>query len=109
MVGGKAVNRFDFHQPSTLAKAIELLENNGEKACIIAGGTALLIDMQHGEKAPSHLIGLERVPGLKTIHENGGLHIGALVTLTDLAGFAGKRPDLYTLTESIWLFGGKQI
>lgn len=100
---------FDYHQPATLEEAIALLVRYGKQARILAGGTALLVDMQHGECEPAHLIGLENVPGLNSISENGELRIGALATLTELAEFVDARLDLRAFVESIWLFGGKQI
>jgi len=103
------MNTFDYHQPSTIEEAIALLERYGDAAQIVAGGTALFVDMQHGECTPAHLIGLENVADLATIAENGDLHIGAFATLTDISEFAGERPDLRALVDSIWLFGGKQI
>ncbi len=100
---------FDYLQPATLGEAIKLLALHGERARILAGGTALLLDMQHGEIAPTHLISLDRVPGLKTVHENGGWRIGALNTISDLADFAINHPPLTALVDSAWLFGGRQV
>jgi carbon-monoxide dehydrogenase medium subunit len=100
---------FEYLRPSTLDEAIELLARHGEQARILAGGTALLLDMEHGEIALTHLISLDRVPGLKTIHENGGWRIGALNTITDVAAFAITHPPLRALVDSAWLFGGRQV
>jgi carbon-monoxide dehydrogenase medium subunit len=100
---------FDYLQPSTLSEAVALLAHHGEQARIIAGGTALLLDMQHGEIAPTHLISLDHVPGLRTIHENGGWRIGALATISDVADFAVRHPSLRALVDSAWLFGGRQV
>ena len=103
------MNRFDFQQPATLDEAIELLVHHGEQARIIAGGTALLLDMQHGEIAPTHLISLDHLPGLRAVHENDGWRIGALATISDLAAFAARHPPLRALVDSAWLFGGLQV
>ncbi len=103
------MNSFDYHQPSTLDEAIELLVRYGDTARILAGGTALYVDMERGQDQPAHVIGLEKVPDLGTIYENGGLHIGAYASLTDIKHFAGTRPDLQAMVDSILLFGGRQI
>jgi carbon-monoxide dehydrogenase medium subunit len=100
---------FDYLRPSTLDEAVDLLALHGEQARILAGGTALLLDMQHGEIAPTHLISLDHVPGLKTVQENGGWRIGALYTISDVAAFAVKHPPLRALVDSAWLFGGLQV
>lgn len=103
------MNKFNYHQPSTLENAIALLVQHGDQARITAGGTALFVDMQHDEVRPRHVIGIEKLAALTKIYENGALHIGAGATLTDIAQFASGRADLQALVESIWLFGGKQI
>lgn len=103
------MNRFDYHQPSTVDGAIELLAHYGEQARILAGGTALLLDMQRGECAPTHLICLDNVPGLNTIHKNEGWRIGALTTISDLAGRIANHPSLRALVDSAWVFGGRQV
>lgn len=100
---------FDYLQPSTLDEAIELLALHGEQARILAGGTALLLDIQRGECSPTYLISLDSVPGLNIVHNNGGWRIGALTTISDLAAFATKHPALRALVDSAWLFGGRQV
>jgi CO/xanthine dehydrogenase FAD-binding subunit len=100
---------FDYHQPSTLEEAIQLLVHYGEQARILAGGTALLLDMQHGEIAPTQLISLDRIPSLSTFHESDGWRIGALTTISDLVAFAENYPPLRALVDSGWLFGGRQV
>jgi carbon-monoxide dehydrogenase medium subunit len=100
---------FDYLQPSTLDKAVELLARHGEQARILAGGTALLLDIQHGEIAPTYLISLDQVPGLQSIRENAGWRIGTLATISHVAAFAVKHPQLRALVDSAWLFGGQQV
>ncbi len=100
---------FDYHQPTTLDEAVSLLVRYGQQARIHAGGSALLVEIQRGERQPAHLIGLEGVSGLNAISENGSITIGALVTLTDLAQFIGDRLDLRALHEAVQWLGGKQV
>jgi carbon-monoxide dehydrogenase medium subunit len=103
------MSRFDYHQPSTLSEVLELLERYGQDARIVAGGTALFVDMEYGRLAPEHLIALDHVPELNTISENDDVRIGAMATLTEIANFAGERDDLRGLVDAIWLIGAKQI
>ena len=76
---------FEYHSPVSLDETFELLDRYGEDARVMAGGTALVIQMKHRFAQPAHVIGLRKVPGLDSIsHErNGGagvVRVGALCT-----------------------------
>ena len=76
---------FEYHSPTSLDETFELLDRYGEDARVMAGGTALVIQMKHRFAQPAHVIGLRRVPGLDSItHEgNGGpgvVRVGPLCT-----------------------------
>ncbi len=101
--------RFEYHQPTSLADAIALLKEYGDQAALLAGGTALLIDMKRGERQPGQLISLWGVPGLAGARANGDFRIGALTTISDLADAAASHPPLRALVDSAWLFGGLQV
>lgn len=101
--------RFEYHQPHSLDETIALLTQYGNEAALLAGGTALLIDMRHGERSPGHVISLWEVPGLAGFRVNRGFHVGALTTISDLAGAAAGHPPLRALVDSAWLFGGWQV
>ncbi len=103
------MNRFDFHEPRSLKGVIETLERYGHEAALLAGGTALLIDMRHGELSPQHLVSLWGVPGLAAIHRNGGLRIGALATITEVADSALAFPAYQGLREAALMLGGLQV
>ncbi len=81
------MSHFDYHQPVTLPEAITLLDEHGREAALLAGGTALLIDIRHGELAPRHVVSLWGIPGLEDIQVDGypGYRFGSLVTITNLA------------------------
>jgi aerobic carbon-monoxide dehydrogenase medium subunit len=72
---------FDFHTPATFDEALELLEEHGEEARPIAGGTALVILMRQRLVRPRVLVSLARVDELRGIErENGTVRIGAMAT-----------------------------
>jgi aerobic carbon-monoxide dehydrogenase medium subunit len=75
---------FELHHPASLEEAFNLLETYGEDARVMAGGTALVIQMKQRLAQPEHVISLRRVPGLDYLRQaaNGatGLEIGALCT-----------------------------
>jgi carbon-monoxide dehydrogenase medium subunit len=108
--------RFDYHEPRSLDEAIALLNQHGAEAALLAGGTALLIDMKHGERRPGHVISLWRVPGLEGVQAshplnspNPLLRIGALTIISDLADAVTDHPAWNGLLEAAWMLGGRQV
>ena len=76
---------FEFHSPTTLDEALELLDKHGDDARVMAGGTALVMMMKQRLAQPGHVIGLRKVSGLAGISaasngDAGGVRIGALCT-----------------------------
>jgi carbon-monoxide dehydrogenase medium subunit len=71
--------RFDYQEPASLDETFELLEQNGESARVIAGGTSLIIWMRQRLLMPKLVISLARIPNFDTItfDERDGLRIGA--------------------------------
>jgi carbon-monoxide dehydrogenase medium subunit len=71
--------RFDYLEPATLAEAFLLLEQHGDNARVIAGGTSLIIWMRQRLLMPKVVIGLGRIPDLDSItfDRQEGLRIGA--------------------------------
>ena len=72
-------------QPETIEEALQLLEERGDEAKVIAGGTAVVLMMKGGLIAPSALISLGRIQGMNFVREEAGvgLRIGALATLRE--------------------------
>jgi carbon-monoxide dehydrogenase medium subunit len=70
---------FIYHAPTTIEEAISILEEYGEDARPIAGGTAMVNLMKQNMVLADHLVGLGKLPGLRGVSQtNGSLHIGAL-------------------------------
>lgn len=71
--------RFDYLEPATLSEAFSLLEQHGDNARVIAGGTSLIIWMRQRLLMPQVVIGLGRIPEFDTItfDRQQGLRIGA--------------------------------
>ncbi len=70
---------FEYHSPTTLTEALDLLERHGDDAKLLAGGQSLIPAMRFRLAAPETLIDLGRLPDLDYIREEGGeLRIGAL-------------------------------
>lgn len=71
--------RFDYQEPTTLKKALALLEKHGDDARAMAGGTSLLIMMRQRLLLPKMVVSLARIPKFEAISFTGktGLRIGA--------------------------------
>src|ERR1051325_3009526 len=76
---------FDLFQPRSAAEAIDLLEQHGDDAQIVAGGAMLLILMQQGLMSPGVLVSVSDIPELSRCEDdNGGVRIGAATTLRQI-------------------------
>ncbi|VBB47756.1 FAD binding domain in molybdopterin dehydrogenase [uncultured Desulfatiglans sp.] len=84
--------KFEYHAPETLDAALQLLAEKGAGAHLLAGGTDLLVKMNHGMLKPKTVIALKGIPGLSAIKVDPqkGLTIGATVLLAEVAA----HPDI---------------
>lgn len=70
---------FDYHAPSTLDEALQLLARHGDAAKLLAGGHSLIPAMRFRLAQPEVLIDLNKLDTLRYVHEEGGaLAIGAM-------------------------------
>jgi carbon-monoxide dehydrogenase medium subunit len=71
---------FDYVAPESVDEALAALRDGGEDAKLLAGGHSLIPLMKLRLAAPSLLVDLRRLPGLRAIErENGAWRLGALV------------------------------
>lgn len=90
---------FEYLQPQTVADAVRLLSQEGTLA--IAGGQDLLGAMKDGLFEPERLVNLKTLSGLHEIRETpGGLQIGALVTLAEIAEHPVVQRDYTALAQA---------
>ena len=72
---------FEYHAPPSLDQVFDLLDKYGDDSRVMAGGTALVIQMKQRLSQPGHVIGMRRVGSLNAIESTPeGLRIGALCT-----------------------------
>jgi carbon-monoxide dehydrogenase medium subunit len=70
---------FFFHAPGSLKESLSLLDEHGDDARLMSGGTAMMLIMKQSLLEANHVVSLHRVPGLDYINrDNGMLRIGAL-------------------------------
>lgn len=88
--------RFSYVHPKSLSEAVEHLSAEG--AVVHAGGTDLLGCLRDGVFSAKKVVSLSGIGELRGIREtgNGGLRIGALATLSEVAAHSAIR-DRYPL------------
>jgi carbon-monoxide dehydrogenase medium subunit len=91
---------FYFHAPSTIDETFALLEEHGEDARVMAGGTALVVMLKQSLLGADHIVSLHRLPGMEAIHlADDGLHIGALTRHSDVENSPLVRQHAPLLAE----------
>ena len=95
------MNAFEYRAPRTLEEALALLQEHGDDASVIAGGTALVTMMRQRLVRPGCLVSLRDVDGLGGIEAtNGALRLGALVTHREAEVSPLIRERLPVLSET---------
>ena len=94
---------FRLLQPASLIEACAALADDPD-SMPVAGGTDLLSEIRDGTAAPATLVGLDSIGdpelhGIADAHD-GGIRIGALTTISDIADHDGIRQRYATLAEA---------
>ena len=104
-----SMKKFDYLKPKTLEEALSLLNQQGKKAKLIAGGTDVIVLIKQKTMAPEVLISLRGIPGLDQIQYNGTLRIGALVTHRAIEKSEVIRKEFSALADAADVLGSIQI
>jgi carbon-monoxide dehydrogenase medium subunit len=84
---------FDYVAPESLDEVLAALRDGGEDAKVLAGGHSLLPLMKLRLAAPTLLVDLRKLPGLRGAQrDNGQWKIGAMTRHADLQGNADLGP-----------------
>src|SRR4030043_2126785 len=103
------MKKFDYLRPQTLEEALSLLNQHGEKAKLIAGGTDVIVMIKQKAMAPDVLISLQGISGLDQIKYNGVLSIGPMVTHRAIEKSEVIRKNFSALTDATDFLGSIQI
>ena len=103
--------RFRYHRAGTVEEALGLLAEHSPEVRLLAGGTDLLISMKDGTCAPRHIIDLKPIAELRRIEAapDGGLHIGACVTVNELLEFSALPPGMAALHDAAAVLATYQL
>lgn len=106
---------FQLQFPADVDEALELLPGGGDwssaPARLLAGGQDLLPEMKEHLVEPERLVNLKRIPELGQIVPlaDGGVQVGALVTLASLAGSEEMGGPYAGIAEAAGTVGSVQI
>jgi len=103
------MKKFDYLKPKTLEEAISLLNQYGEKAALIAGGTDVIVRVKQKTISPEVLISLQGIPGLDEMQYDGSLRIGPMVTHRTIEKSQLIRKEFSALTDAADVLGSVQI
>jgi len=104
------MNRFEYASPSSVQQALGLLSATWGDSEILAGGTDLLGRMKDYVSTPKRVVSIKNLPGLHAIsRENGGIRIGALVTLDRIADAPDIRDNYPALAQTVAEAASPQI
>jgi carbon-monoxide dehydrogenase medium subunit len=93
-----------------VAEAVAMLADLGAEARPLAGGHSLIPMMKLRLAAPTHLVDLGRIAGLRGIHAEGGeIVIGAMTTQHELIGDATLAAKLPILRETALAIADPQV
>lgn len=101
---------FDYATPSSVPEAIELLQQHGDEAKILAGGHSLLPLMKLRLAAPGILIDLGKVPDLAYIRDGGDhVAIGSMATEYMVESSSLVQQRLPLLSTAASMVGDMQV
>src|ERR687893_4441 len=101
---------FDYEVAESVDHAVELLRENGEDAKLLAGGHSLLPIMKLRLAAPSVLVDLGRVEGLRYVRDEGDtIAVGAMTRHCDVERNELLREQCGLLAFTASLVGDPQV
>ncbi|HEX2091987.1 MAG TPA: xanthine dehydrogenase family protein subunit M [Longimicrobiaceae bacterium] len=92
---------FEYHRPTTVEEAVDLLGRHGYDAKLLAGGQSLIPTMNFRLAQPAVLIDLNRVEELDFLREEeGGIRMGAMTRqrAAERSGLVGRGAPLLAET-----------
>jgi len=100
-----------FLRPTSVSEALHALASSPGPACLIAGGTDLILDLRQGRISPYHtLVDINDIPEMTVLEERGReLYIGAAVPVSRIALSRLVIQHAQALVDACNLIGGPQV
>ncbi len=101
---------FDFRAPRTIDEVTRILDGEGPKAMLLAGGTDLLPNMKRRQQVPQTLVSLQHVEGLGAAQlDHTSSRLGPCLTLTKIASDDRFRNGCSALSQAASLVATPHI
>jgi xanthine dehydrogenase YagS FAD-binding subunit len=101
---------FDLLQPSSIADAQKLLQQQGSDGWVLAGGMDSFDWLKDRIKKPKVVVDLSGIAELKGIHSTAdGIEIGAMTTLTEVVEYPLIKEKFKLLADAAELVASPQI
>lgn len=101
----------NYYAAGSVSDVLALLDEHGNRARLIAGGTDILIELEQGKRPDVDvLIDITRIPNLDAIQQHGDtIVLGPLVTHNHVVASERLRQLAAPLVEACWEVGAPQI
>ena len=105
------MRKFDYHQPKTVAEALQLMQEAKGMQKYVAGGTDLIVRMKQGLVHPLALISLRGIESLKFIRtdSDGGMTLGSMTPLRDIERDERIRESYPALWQAVRVLANPQV
>lgn len=102
---------FDYAAPRSVKEAVALLGQPGERACVLSGGTDLIVQVRERRRDLDLMVDVKRIPELLELYCDSsiGLKLGASVPCSRIYGHAQVSRLFPGLVDAAFLIGGIQI
>lgn len=110
LYGGEIMNRFEYFAPTTLKEAVDILNEKGDKAFILNGGTDIIVRMRDCLLNADCLVDIKKIESLnKIMFQKGRVMIGGTVLLNDLGLHPIIQKKYPFLAQAALSIGSKQV
>jgi CO/xanthine dehydrogenase FAD-binding subunit len=103
------VRTFHYFKPTSITEALDLLNQYGDRAKIVAGGTDVMVQWKKRLMSPDYLISLRNIPELSFIECQGSLRIGSATTHRMLEISPEIRDNFPVIWDAVSSLGSVQV
>ena len=105
------LKEFEYEAAGSIDEAVSLLAARGDSAKVLAGGTDLIAQMRAGQRSPSLVVDIKKIPELLEMKfsPDTGLELGAAVPCYQIYGSPEICAAYPGLVDSARIIGGWQI